>query len=214
MFAVLADDQLLVRESVAATLSKLFQFTVLQAADANEAVILTRKNNPVLVILDMMMPGTDTFEAAAKIRHMAPHTKVIILTGRADVDLVIRSRALKIHGYLLKGDSVDEMRYAINTVLKGGIYVPPSLSECLLDPGRKDRSALEGLTPKERAVLSLIAQGLAMKQVAHYMEISVKTAETHRNNLGRKLGHPNKAQIFAFALQHRLIDTQALAISA
>jgi len=214
MFAVLADDQDLVRESLSAVLATMFQFNVLQAKDAGEAVNLTRANNPVLVVLDLMMPGMDTFAAATQIRAMAPHTKVIILTGRADVDLVIRSRAIKVHGYVLKGDSTDEMRYAVNTVLRGGIYVPRSLSQHLLDPDRSTRSAIDGLTPKERTVLALIAKGMPMKQVAHHMDISVKTAETHRNNLGRKLGRPNKAQIFAFALEHRLIDTGALAISA
>ena len=62
--------------------------------------------------------------------------------------------------------------------------------------------------------LSLIAQGMTMKEAAGHMSISPKTAETHRNNLGRKLGHPNRAQLFAFALKHRLIDSKALAISA
>jgi DNA-binding NarL/FixJ family response regulator len=213
MYAVLADDHDLVRESIAATLSHVFSFTVLQAKDAGQAVALTRKHNPALVILDMMMSGMDTFEAATLIRQDAPRTKVIILTGRAEVDLVIRARSLKIHGYALKGDSLDEIRYAINTVMKGGAYVPPSLSEQLLDPERSKRaSALDVLTQKEKATLSLLAQGNSMKEVASYMNISVKTAETHRNNLGRKLGHPNKAQIFAFAILHKLVDMQSLAI--
>jgi DNA-binding NarL/FixJ family response regulator len=126
----------------------------------------------------------------------------------------IRKMFILVSGYILKGDNPEEMRYAINTVLRGGVYVPPSLSKHLLDPDRKSTNLLSVLTPKERSVMSLIAQGYPMKLVAHHMGISLKTAETHRNNFGRKLGHPNKAQIFAFALEHRMIDAEALAICA
>ena len=213
MYAVLADNQSLVREAIAQLLTTLFHFKVLQAADAGEAVALTKKHNPVLVILELMMPGMDSFEAATQIRQVAPYTKVVIMTGRAEVDLVRRARSLKIHGYILKADSHGESQYAINTVLRGGAYVPPSLSEQLLDPERDGRSAIDILTPKEKAMLSLIAQGMTMKQAADHLHISPKTAETHRNNLGRKLGHPNKAQLFAFAMKHQLVDTNSLAIA-
>lgn len=218
MFAVLADDQDLVREAIATVLSHLFQFKVLEAKNASEAVHLTQTHNPVLVILDLMMPGEDSFTAAAKIRQMAPHTKVVILTGRAEVDLLLRARELKLHGFVLKGGgvggAVNELTYAIKTVLSGGIYIAPSLSEHLLDPARTQNSLINMLTPKERTVLTLLAQGLTMKMAATRMDISVKTAETHRNNLGRKLGHPNRAQMFAFAMRHRLVDDQVLTISA
>jgi len=214
MFAILADNQSLVREAIAGLLAKEFHFNVLQAIDADVAVTLTQKHNPVLVCMELMMPGLDTFEAATQIRKMAPHTKVVIMTGRSEVDLVARARSLKIHGYILKGDSLEESQYAINTILRGGVYIPPSLSQQLYDPERDGQSALDRLTPKECAMLSLIAQGMTMKEAAGHMSISPKTAETHRNNLGRKLGHPNRAQLFAFALKHRLIDSKALAIPA
>lgn len=214
MVAVLADDHDMVREAFASVLTHVYKWKVIEAKDATEAIAAVRANNPAVVILDLMMPGMDSFEATSQIRQFAPHSKILIWTGRVDVDLLIRSRDYKAHGFVLKGDSIEEMQYALKTVLRGGIYTPPSLSQHLLEPGRKDRSAIDGLTSKERAVLSLIAQGMPMKEVAYNLSISIKTAETHRNNLGRKLGHPNKAQMFAFALRHNLVDDHALAIQA
>jgi DNA-binding NarL/FixJ family response regulator len=214
MYAILADDELMLRELLSASLTHAFKFDMLTTNNAGDAVELTRKYNPVLVIMDMMMSGMGTFDAIAEIRRMAPYTKVMILSGRADVDLLIRSRAVKAHGYCLKGDLPDEIHYAVKTVMRGGIYMPPSLSTHLLDPAREGRSAIDALTPKERSALGLLAQGKTMKEVAFVMRISVKTAETHRNNLGRKLNHPTKAQLISFAIQHKLISHSDLAISA
>jgi DNA-binding NarL/FixJ family response regulator len=217
MIAVLADDHDMVRESFATTLVTNPNFKVrkvLQTDNALGAIELTRANNPALAILDLGMPGLDTFEAVSQIRHIAPHTKVLIWTGRTALDLLIRARQLKTHAYVLKGDPMDEMQYAVRTVVRGGVYTPPSLSHLLLEPGRTEKSAIGCLTPRERSILAQISKGLPMKEIADNLRISVKTAETHRNNLGRKLGHPNKAQLFAFALRHNLVDTEALAISA
>jgi len=214
MYAVKADNQILVREAISAVLTNLFKFEVIQVDDAGAAVAATQKFNPVLVIMEMLMPGMHTFEAAAQIRRMAPYTKIVIMTGQEDVDLAIQARNLKIQGYILKSNSLEETKYALNTVLRGGIYVPPSLHEQMMDPERRTKSLLDTLTLKERAMLTLIAQGKTMKVAAVHMNISIKTAETHRNNLGRKLGNPNKAQIFAFAIKHRMVDAESLTIVA
>jgi DNA-binding NarL/FixJ family response regulator len=214
MYAVIADDEGFLREAISSSLSLMFKFQVLQANSADEALCLTRKHKPSLVLMDMMMPGMNSFDAAVDIRKESKGTKVAIFSGRADVDFVIRSRELRVHGYILKGDGIEEFRYAVNTILRGGIYVPPSLSEHLLDPQRKEHTALDHLTGKERTALGLLAQGLTQKEIAASMGISVKTAETHRNNLGRKLNHPNRAQLISFALVHKLTDHQALALTA
>src|ERR1035441_6504556 len=146
MYAVLADGQLLVREAISALLTNLFKFEVVQVDDAGAAVAATQKYNPVLVIMEMLMSGMHTFEAAVQIRRMAPYTKLVVMTGQENVDLAIRARALKIQGYILKSDSLDESKYAINTVLRGGVYVPPSLSEQMMDPERRTKTLLDVLT--------------------------------------------------------------------
>jgi two-component system, NarL family, nitrate/nitrite response regulator NarL len=99
--------------------------------------------------------------------------------------------AVTMNDLISKKDSAEELSYAIRRILSGGFYVPTSMSVFLRDHQVED-SLLERLTQRERSVLSLYAQGYSIKKIADELNVSVKTAETHRNNLGRKMGHPNR----------------------
>jgi len=115
-----------------------------------------------------------------------PQTKIAILTRHNHVELFRRARRQRLNGFILKQDSYEELNYAIRTVLRGGFYTPPSMSsELLVQTEAVD--PIDSLTPREKSELVLYAQGYTMKEIANELHISVKTAETHRNNLGRKL---------------------------
>lgn len=123
-------------------------------------------------------------------RLIRPHAKIGILTRHDHLDLFHRARKHRLNGFILKQDSPDELGYAIRTMLAGGFYTPPSMSSTLMTYA-EPADPVERLTQREKSVLSLYAQGFSMKEIANCLHVSVKTAETHRNNLGRKLGHPN-----------------------
>jgi DNA-binding NarL/FixJ family response regulator len=215
MLAILADDQALVREALSQVLISYFHFEVLQAKNAEEAVVFCHQHYPSLIILDLMMPGLGSLLAVKEIREIRPDVKIAILTGRTDEDLLLRARKLGVNAYILKGDRPDELRYAIRTILDGGYYLPPSMSAAALGSRGQNLQVIskyDSLTHKEKSVLVLMAQGLQMKEVASRMSISVKTAETHRVNMGRKLGNPNRSQLVALAIKFNLTDaTQILA---
>ena len=119
-------------------------------------------------------------------RQIRPQTKIAILTRHNHVELFRRARRQRLNGFILKQDSYEELNYAIRTVLRGGFYTPPSMSsELLVQSEAVD--PIDSLTPREKSELVLHAQGYTMKDIANELHISVKTAETHRNNLGRKL---------------------------
>ena len=149
----------------------------------------------------MLLPGLDSFSAAVEIRRLQPAARIAILTSHALPDQLLRTRRLRLNGFILKRDASEELFYAIRTILTGGFYSPPSMSTLLRDQV-DHQDPLAGLTQREKSILTLYAQGLSLKEIADELNISVKTAETHRNNLGRKLGHPNRSQITAFALKH------------
>jgi two-component system nitrate/nitrite response regulator NarL len=149
------------------------------------------------------MPGLDSFSAALQIRQLHTNVKIAFLTTHALPDQLVRARRLRLNGFILKKDDSEELFYALRTILGGGFYAPPSMSTFLRDQNG-DQDPMSGLTQREKSVLTLYAQGKSIKEIAVELDVSVKTAETHRNNLGRKLGHPNRSQITAFALKHNL----------
>jgi DNA-binding NarL/FixJ family response regulator len=121
-------------------------------------------------------------------RQIRPYAKIGILTRHDHMDLFLRARRQRLNGFILKKDSPDELSYAIRTMLAGGFYTPPSMSSSVM-AHTEPADAVAALTQREKSVLSLYAQGYSMKEIANCLNVSVKTAETHRNNLGRKLGH-------------------------
>ena len=112
------DDQPIVRTALAAILSHRYQFEVAEAEDASSAVELCKQRCPTMVILDLMMPGLDTFSAMHEIRQLRPNTRLMLLTSRSDRSLVARAREYKVNGYVLKNDPPEEMDYAIRSVLQ------------------------------------------------------------------------------------------------
>src|SRR5579859_6433531 len=116
---------------------------------------------------------------------LCPSTRFIILTGRAHRPLALRARQHRINAFVLKGDSPEELDYAVRTSLSGSYFVSPVLREEIYFGTQPIETPMDQLTPREKAVFCLYAQGLCMKEIANQLGMSVKTAETHRNNFGR-----------------------------
>ena len=151
---------------------------VLQADDAARALALCQSHNPALILLETLLPGLDVYAAAADMRQLRPGAKIGILTRHNQPALLTRARRGRLNGFVLKQDGFEELSYAIRTMLKGGFYTPPSMSSVLVEP-TLEADPMESLTPRERSVFSLYAQGYGNRSIADTLNISVKTSETH-----------------------------------
>lgn len=211
MLAVLADDEAITRETIARFIHETHNLEVIQADSAADAVRLCQARCPSLVLMELLMHGLDTFSAAGEIHRLWPSTKIGILTRHNHPSLLQQARKMRLQGFVLKKDNPSELSYAIRSMLSGGVYIAPSLSTVYRDYVPTD-DPLDVLTDREKSVLTLYAQGLSIKQIASELNVSTKTAETHRNNLGRKLGYPNRSQLTAFAIQRHLVGEEQLAM--
>lgn len=145
-------------------LAHKYSMEVLQAGNAAKAVQLCQSQPPALVLLETMMPGLDSFSAALDIRRDCPAAKIAILTRYSNPEYMLRVRQHRLNGFILKTDSLDELYYALHTILNGGFYTPPSMSTLLRDqvPGQ---DLLSILTQREKSVLTLYAQGWSQPAV-------------------------------------------------
>ena len=184
---ILEDDVATSRQAIAHLIAEEHKLDVLQADHAAGPLALCRSHNPALVLLEAMLPGMDGYATAAGVRQARPAARIAILTHHNDPSLLARARRERLNGFILKRDGFEELSYAIRTILKGGFYLPPSLSSAVIEPALEP-DPVESLTSRERSVFSLYAQGYGNQAIAEALHISAKTAETHVNNLRRKLG--------------------------
>ncbi|MCX5793052.1 MAG: response regulator transcription factor [Elusimicrobia bacterium] len=204
----LVDDHPAVREGVRAYLTS--QGTVLvvgEAADAQEALRKVKKLAPEVIILDVNLPSLDGGELARRLRQTAPRTKIIAFSVHASQEHVVRMARCGAHGYVTKDAPTAKLVEAIHHVHQGGLYFPPEMSDAILSPEAKpatDEENKAALTVREREVLALLAEGLANKEVARKLGISVRTAETHREHVSHKLNIMTIAGLTKYAIQHGL----------
>ena len=203
----LVDDHPTVREGVAAFLTKQGSIAVVgEAADDSEALRKLKKLPTDVIVLDINLPGVDGGELAKRLRLTVPRAKLIAFSIHASQEYVVRMARCGVHGYVMKDAPTAKLAEAISRVHKGGLYFPPGMTDAILAPGSKSSSdeAKAVLTAREREVLVLLAEGLANKQVARKLGISVRTAETHREHLSRKLNIAPIAGLTKYAIQHGL----------
>jgi DNA-binding NarL/FixJ family response regulator len=207
---VLADDHTLVRAGVRSLLEALRDIAVIaEAADGSEAVDLIAAHRPDVALLDINMPKLSGLEAAARVAHDTPSTRVIILSMHVDAEYVraaIRAGAV---GYLLKDSGTTELETAIRAVAQGETYLSPAASTHLVAEFQRHESgeaaAPDPLTPRQREVLRLIAEGLPTKAIARRLGISVKTAEAHRTQLMDRLDIHEIAGLVRYAIRTGLV---------
>jgi DNA-binding NarL/FixJ family response regulator len=201
---LLADDHELVRQGLRALLEQHGFAIVGEAADGRTAVTLASELQPDIAVLDVAMPMLNGVGAAEAIVRAAPKTRVILLTALNDGQFASAALRAGVRGFVLKLQNIDDLVHAIQEVNEGGLYVSPGMSQAVFDVVNKV-AAVEPLSPRERQVVQLVAEGKSTKQIAELLTISVKTAEFHRGRVMDKLGIHDTAGLVRYAIRHGLV---------
>ncbi len=209
---VLADDHRLLRAGIRSLLEGVGGIEVVaEAADGREAVEHVRTHRPHVLVADITMPGLNGLEAAGQVAREFTGTRVLILSMHASEEFVAQAIRAGAAGYLLKDAAPEEVEAAIRTVARGDTYISPAVSKHLVAGYVRQTqgtdSPTEVLTPRQREVLQLIAEGHTTKQIARKLEISVKTAETHRTQLMDRLDIHDIAGLVRYAIRKGLVRT-------
>lgn len=208
---ILADDHEILRTGLKSLIDKEPSLKVVaQAKDGEELLVKLKSSRVDLVLLDLSMPNLDGLMAIREIRTKYPKMKILVLTMQKDEEHfrhAVKNGAL---GYLLKDEAFEQLILAVKTVLRGKKFISPGISALLTDQyvrslDEAEGSSLEILTPREKQVLKLVANGLANKNIASKLKISIRTVETHRANLSQKLGIKNTARLVKYAFNKGLI---------
>lgn len=212
---LLAEDHNIVRQGLRLVLDGAPDIEVVaEVADGAEAVKLARQLHPDVILLDLMMPVENGIDAARKLGSAAPKSKVIVLSSYSDEDRVRELLQFGIAGYLVKQTASSELLDAIRQVCRGNSYFSRTISRSLVEQGRtcvstqtfKPRKK-QNLTPREKQVLVLIAQGSPNKAIASDLAISIKTVEKHRQQVMNKLDIHEAAGLTRYALSTRIVDS-------
>ncbi|HVR30590.1 MAG TPA: response regulator transcription factor, partial [Thermoanaerobaculia bacterium] len=185
---LLADDHLMVRQGIRAVLEREGFDVVAEAMDGREAVKLAGRLKPDVAVLDIAMPLLNGIDAAREIRRVSPRTKTTLLTVHEENQYVVEALRAGVTGYVVKTKAADDLVKAIREVSLGAVYMSPGVSrEAVRAYLDGTDPSIDGLTPREREVLQLVAEGKTTKEVAAVLGISVKTAESHRSRIMAKL---------------------------
>lgn len=208
---LLADDHTIVRQGFKALLETIPEFEVVaEAADGIEAVDQIEETRPDVALIDIMMPNLNGLEATKTATRRKSGAKIIILSMHANSTYAVRALKNGAHGYVLKDADQDEIVTAIKTVMNGGRYISPQISDevltALIETDQNTDDLLEELTPRERQVLQMIAEGNSNKEIAEKLVLSIRTIETHRSNLMIKLKIGSQAKLVHFAIQSGLVS--------
>jgi DNA-binding NarL/FixJ family response regulator len=214
---MIADDHSLVRAGIHALLDQLAEVEVVgEASDGRTAYELVARLRPDLVLSDISMPSLNGLEMTARITKEFPEVRVIILSMHANEEYVLQALRAGASGYLLKSSALAELELAVSAVMNGETYLSPAAAKHLVGDyisrssvqAPREQEALPGerLTPRQREILQLIAEGKTTKEIANILTISVKTAEMHRAQLMERLDIHDVAGLVRYAIRIGLID--------
>jgi len=203
---VLADDHPMIRAGFKTLLAQSSDVEVAgEAGSGQELIKVVTSVNPDVALIDVNMPGMNGLEAMEKLHASFPQIKFIILTMHEEREYVQKALKAGADGYLLKNIDRDELVNAIHTVFKGGKYFSPEITAILADTVARPSSAGAEITPREKEILVLVAKGHSTKQIADQLGISIRTVETHRINMLKKLEVNNSAELIRKAFELRLL---------
>ncbi len=208
---ILADDHPVVRDGLCFLLNAQSDIKVIGTADnGHEAVQLANKLNPNVAVMDIAMPLLNGIEATQQITSTCPHTRVMILSIHFTSVHIQRALQAGAMGYLLKESAGEEVVEAIRTVHEGRRYLSRKIAETVVEDYVRQGGGdvLEGLSPRERQVLQLIAEGKTSAEAAQILFLSVKTVETYRSRFMQKLGLKDMTALVKFAIQHGIISLE------
>jgi DNA-binding NarL/FixJ family response regulator len=210
---LIADDHGIIRDGVRSVLTHDLKMEVVgEAADGQQAVRLARELHPDLIIMDINMPGMNGIEATRIICHEMPDVKIVVLSMYSDKRYVMEMLSLGVSAYLLKDCASRELAVALDKVLHNKTYISPDVGvdvirDCLEQLGMKESSSFSPLSPRERQVLKLIADGRHNKEIADYLNMSVKTVEGHRQNIMQKLNLHTVAELTKYAIREGITSS-------
>ncbi len=204
---ILADDHLIVRQGLRSILEREAYTVLGEAGDGREALRLAQELRPDVAVLDLAMPLLNGLDAAREIARVSPQTKTILLTMHTEDPYVMEALRAGVKGYLLKTQAAQDLVQAIREVSRGAMYLSPGISRTLVEAYlAKSELPPDPLTPREREVLQLVAEGKTTKEVAVILGVSVKTAESHRTRIMGKLEIHETASLVRYAIRRGLVQ--------
>jgi two-component system, NarL family, response regulator NreC len=205
---LIADDHALVREGIGILISRGGFTVVAEASNGQEALAHASRDQPDLAVLDMSMPIMNGLETAQEMRKLSPRTRSIVLSRYDGLDDVLAAMRAGVKGYVLKSQSVVELLQALNDVATGGFYLSPGVAGVVVDAVRSQSPTRvdDPLTARERQVIKLIAEGYSTRECATILGVSVKTADSHRTRLMRKLDIHGTAGLVRYAVRHHFAE--------
>jgi DNA-binding NarL/FixJ family response regulator len=213
---VIADDHEMVRRGLAATLADSGRWSVVAQADnGRDAVRLVETHKPDIAILDLSMPELNGLDATRLILAARPDTRVLILTAHESEQLVREVLSAGARGYVLKSDAGRILVRAVEALLEGQTFFTSKVARLVLEgylrggggPANADADAtFHVLSAREREIVQLLAEGASNKEVARALGISVKTAETHRSNIMRKMQFESLSDLVRYAVRNKIIE--------
>ena len=210
---LVVDDHAIVREGVRMILAKENDLEVVgEAGDGQQALELTERVRPDVVIMDISMPGMGGIEATQTVRARHPEVQVLALTMHEDETYVFQLLRAGAAGYVLKRAAAQDLVQAVRAAAKGEAFLYPSIARKVVEDYLRrvetgeERERYDGLTTREKEILTLIAQGLSNQQIAEKLFISIKTVQTHRAHILEKLGLHDRTELVRYAIRKGLIE--------
>ena len=208
----LADDHTIMRSGLRLLLERESDFSIVgEAGDGREVIEIVEAQSPDVVIMDVAMPNLNGIEAARRITSAHPRTAVIILSMHSDESYVLRALNAGARGYLLKDSAESDLISAVRVVSEGKAFFSPAISKLLVEDyvrqlrQRGVEDSYELLTPRERELLQLVAEGKTTKEAATVLNLSPHTVDTHRANLMRKLNVNSLPELILYAVRKGVI---------
>ena len=209
---LMAEDHTLVRAGLCALLRNVPGVEVVaEAGDGQEALRLIREHQPDVVLLDIAMPGLNGLDVLTRIKGDCPATRVIILSMHANEEYVTHALRAGASGYVLKDAGAADLEQAISAVARGESYLSAAIPRRISDECSGDHVGEPGphatLTPRQREILQLLAEGHGTKDIAHILQLSAKTVETHRAQLMKRLGIHDVPGLVRYAIRAGLVSS-------
>ena len=211
---LIADDHPVVISGVKNSLATSKRIRVVgEATNGPDAIAAVKQLAPDIILLDIAMPGMNGLQITRKLAKLAPNVKILAFTMHDDREYILEVVQAGARGYVLKETSTSELIHAIETVFEDGTFFSPSVAQVLLDDqyggsGGRRFSTVSMLTEREREILTMLAQGMSNKLVADKLRVSLRTVQTHRQKIMKKLDIHSAVDLTRFAIERGLSDIQ------
>jgi DNA-binding NarL/FixJ family response regulator len=206
---MLVDDHEVVRQGVRSLIEPVADWTVCaEAAGGEDALKLAAETRPDIIVLDVSMPNVSGLDLILQLKRLLPKVEVLVLTMHDSERIVAQALRAGARGYLLKSDSGDKLIEALTALSRHQTYFSASVSETLLQVYLNSNAAQEHeqLTPRERQIVKLVAEGNSNKRISAILHVSIKTVETHRSAAMRKIGAKSSADLALYAARNELVQ--------